>query len=254
MNKEEYLRKKNNIDNATRSECKKCLRPTRACFCEFITRVHTDAKIVILMHPTEMKKGHVGTGRLAHLSLTNSQIIVDKDFDSNSQFNKLISDNTFSHYVLYPSENPLDLNCKTTQQQYQRKPALIFIIDATWPRAKKMFKNTTKLHRLSQISFKLDAKSLFTIKQQPTSDCLSTIESVLHLLNMLKEHQLESPELELRNFLLPLRELVRFHKEIAMDESQNSYRRKSHAPSDPEKRVPSKKWQTRSVYFKIKNT
>jgi hypothetical protein len=115
-----------------------------------------------------------------------------------------------------------------------------------------MFKNTKKLHSLSQIAFKLDTQSLFTIKQQTTSACLSTIESVLHLLHLLKSHKLEDPNLELTNFLSPLSELVRFHKEIAMDESQNSYRRKSKAPSKPEERVPSKKWETRSVYFKIK--
>jgi DTW domain-containing protein YfiP len=63
-----------------------------------------------------MKKGHVGTGRLAHLSLINSEIIVDKDFDTNDQFNKLISNKDFSHYVLYPSDSPLNLSDEITQQ------------------------------------------------------------------------------------------------------------------------------------------
>ena len=56
------------------------------------------------MHPKEAYKQKTGTGRLASLSLLDSEIIIDYTFDNNSRTQELISDPAYYPMVLYPNE------------------------------------------------------------------------------------------------------------------------------------------------------
>lgn len=74
--------------------------------------------------------------------------------------------------------------------EYADKPH-IFILDGTWPCARKILKLSKNLQQLKRVSFDNKVKSKFILKQQPTSLCLSTIESVYTVLNLLKEDGIE---------------------------------------------------------------
>ena len=47
------------------------------------------------MHPKEAYKQKTGTGRLAHLTLEDSEIIVGVDFTDNPRLNTLITDEKY---------------------------------------------------------------------------------------------------------------------------------------------------------------
>ena len=63
-----------------RDVCLECFRPTKSCLCDDIQSFDTVTQIVILMHPKEAKKVKMGTGRLTHLYLNNSEIRIGSDF------------------------------------------------------------------------------------------------------------------------------------------------------------------------------
>ena len=87
------------------ARCLKCFRPIKNCYCHDISPIESGVKFVFLMHPHEAKKQRTGTGRLASLSLIDSEIIIDTSFDNNSRTQELISNPSFYPMVLYPGND-----------------------------------------------------------------------------------------------------------------------------------------------------
>ena len=200
------------------------------------------------MHPLEAKKSHIGTGRLTHRALINSEIIVGINFDLEKRFQQLINDPKYTPMVLYPGENSINLSEQTLdKKKFTAKIPLIFIIDGTWPCAKKIMKLTTSLHHLSRISFNPDLESKFDIKNQPAKFCLSTIESVYVVLSELERQEIESIGDNKETLLQALQATVNYHVEIAKDPSRNNYHRTSNRPKEVSQRRVSKKWENRSL-------
>lgn len=164
----------------------KCFRPVQNCYCRDIICIESGVKFVFLMHPHEAKKQRTGTGRLASLSLKDSEIIIDESFDSNSKTQSLISNPSFYPMVLYPGKDA----CRTDELNFKEvlkdRTLLVFLIDATWVEARKMMYRSPSLQNLPRLSFSREYRSRFTIKTQPEDYCLSTIESSYYLLKELQ--------------------------------------------------------------------
>lgn len=195
------------------------MRPKSSCLCKYCSPIKTKTKFVILMHPMEYKKIKNGTGFITKLQLQNSELIVDIDFTDNQQVNKLIDD--YDAYVLYPGKQSINLNSKVESAKLS-KNRLFFIIDATWPCAKKMMKLSKNLQKLPTVSFDNDAPSKFSIKQQPHKLCLSTIESVKKVLEAFNESGIE--RIDSTNFLNPFNKLVEYQIECVQRDDNKNYR------------------------------
>lgn len=172
-------------------KCYKCFRPLKSCYCKDIVPVDTGVKFVFLMHPKEAFKQKTGTGRLASLSLIDSEIIIGIDFTLNARLNALISgQGEFAQYfpvVLYPSKDAYFTDTPSFRESIGSKKLLVIVVDATWFFAHKMVLLSTNLHALPKLSFKNEYRSQFIIKLQPDPACLSTIESSFYLIEELKK-------------------------------------------------------------------
>ncbi len=89
-------------------------------------------------------------------------------------------------------------------------------------------------------------KSKFIIKQQPEPLCLSTIESVYTVLNLLKEGNFE--QCETKEFLIPFEKMIESQVEYILNPNVNSYRPNSKREISPKDRY--KKNSQRSIIFK----
>lgn len=240
-------------DARKRFVCLDCLRPPVACLCKHIKAFATNIHFCILMHPKEARKQKVGTGRLTHLILKNSQIIVDENFDDNPHVQKILNGDEYEPYLLYPGKNSTNLTTDKFQfKEPTKKKPLIFILDGTWPCAKSMMRESRCLHHLPRLSFSHESTSRFVIKHQPAKYCLSTIESVYVLLSHLEALSLEETENKKENLLELLEQLVKFQIKCASDPNLNHYRRDrdcSRPYKDPSERVNSKKWESRLICF-----
>ncbi len=166
--------------------CLKCFRPIQNCYCRDISPIESGVKFIFLMHPHEAKKQRTGTGRLASLSILDSEIIIDESFDNNFRTQKLISNPSFYPMVLYPGNDVHTTESFNFKEALKGRTLLIFLIDATWVEARKMMHRSTSLQNLPQLSFSKKYRSRFTIKTQPEDYCLSTIESSYYLLKELQ--------------------------------------------------------------------
>ena len=207
-----------------RINCYTCMNPSISCICKHIRPIQTKTRFIILMHPKEYKKEKNGTGRMTKLQLENSEIIVGVDFTNNKRVKEILAEEKSSSFLLYPGEDNFNLSLRKSSEMisFLGDNPHIFILDGTWPCARKMLKLSKNLQQLKRVSFDNEIKSKFIIKQQPASLCLSTIESVYTVLNLLKEGALE--HCETKSFLIPFEKMIEYQVECMLNPNNNNYR------------------------------
>jgi DTW domain-containing protein YfiP len=238
-------------ESTWRVKCHVCFRPKNNCLCHHVKEFETRTKIVILMHTKEAKKEKLGTGRISAACLSNSQVITGIDFTQNSEVNALINSDEYHAMVLYPGNNAFNVSNDKIENLPlpKNKKLLIFVIDGTWPCAKKMMRLSKNIHGLPRICFTPNKKSEFHIKEQPDAYCLSTIESLHLLLDEMNQKGMETLEKQHENLLEVFREMVKFQVKCAENPNLKSYRSRKGRYTKPEERRRSKKWNSRKIIF-----
>ena len=115
------------------------MRPSSICICRHISSFKTKTRFIILMHPKEYKKERNGTGHMTHLQLENSEIIVGVDFTHNTRVNEILAKDNSSSFLLYPGKDNFNLSVRKNSEinAFMGINPHIFILDATWPCARK---------------------------------------------------------------------------------------------------------------------
>ena len=208
-----------------REKCYECYRPKSSCMCEHFEHIETKTKFVVLMHPKEFKKVKNNTGHFTHKSLPNSELFIGIDFTNHRRINEIIA--TYDSYILFPSENALNLSEENPQKS--EKDLAIFIIDSTWACTKKMFTLSQNLKELKHMSFTTTKTSLYDIKTQPDERYLSTIESTLVVLEELERLGIESvSKQQFDGFLRPFLKMIEYQKELISNPLSHAVRFKRH--------------------------
>lgn len=235
-----------------REKCYQCFRPKSSCLCKFVKRFDTKTKFVILIHPMEAKRERLGTGRLVHYTLKNSVLIMGINFTDDNQVNHYLDTEKYNPLIMYPGDNAIKVSDLAAtygaNPSENGKETIIFILDGTWPSAKKMMRESVNLHTIPRITIDINKPSNFRIKQQPHELCLSTLEAVVQFLDECEEHKVESLNKKHHTLLDGLEGMVEFQEKCAKDPNLKSYRKGSYKP--PEERIPSKKWESYCVFYR----
>ena len=220
------------------------MRPLCTCICKHISPFQTKTRFIILMHPKEYKKEKNGTGHMTKLQLENSEIIVGVDFTNNKRVNEILKNSP--SFLLYPGKESFNLSTRKSAEinSFMGVNPHIFILDGTWPCARKMLKLSKNLQQLKRVSFDNKIKSKFIIKQQPDPLCLSTIESVYTVLNLLNDGV---EQCDTKDFLVPFEKMIEYQLECIQNPNNNNYR-----PSTKKEILPKtmyKKKAERNIIF-----
>jgi DTW domain-containing protein YfiP len=199
------------------------------------------------MHPKEYKKEKNGTGHMTKLQLENSEIIVGVDFTNNNRVNEILAEQKSCSFLLYPGKDNFNLSIRKSAEinSFMGTTPHIFLLDGTWPCARKMLKLSKNLQVLKRVSFDNKIKSKFIIKQQPESLCLSTIESVYTVLNLLKDGDVE--QCETTGFLIPFEKMIAYQLECILNPNNKNYRSTANREIIPKNRYKTN--QQRSILF-----
>lgn len=178
---------------ANREHCYVCRRAKKHCLCGSIRPFATRTRFVILMHEEEAKKQKTGTGRLARLTLANSELLVGIDFSADERVNALLADPAYVPYVLYPGPRAANFSTLPADAVPAGKTLLVFVIDGTWRTAKSLLNKSRNVRALPRLSFARPYRSQFRIKHQPLEHCVSTIEAIYYLCGEAEEAGYEKP-------------------------------------------------------------
>ena len=175
-----------------RDLCFRCLKARSICYCSRIRRFAPRTKFAILQHPLERKRT-VGSARMAHLCMEDSLLIPGAGFEGNRQVDELIADPAHFCVVLYPGKQALLLESGMGPERVAQtfgapegRRLVIFVIDGTWHNAKTMLRRSPGLLRLPQVCFATGRVSEYQFREQPAPHCLSTLESIHHVLELIE--------------------------------------------------------------------
>lgn len=158
-----------------RPTCYKCFRPATHCVCGLIAPFTAHCGILILQHPNEQRKFY-STAKLVAQGVTNCRILRGVEFEPGVIEEAIAGQEP---YLLFPSADAV--SCETVPL----KPnSTVIVIDGTWSEAKKIVFRNPVLRTLPAISFSQPLRSNYRIRKQPRDHCLSTIESIAHLLKL----------------------------------------------------------------------
>ncbi len=198
MNLQSFLEKRQQLKLSEvryRNLCRNCMQPDYGCYCEHIRPVTSAIKWVILIHPMEWRR-RIATGRMSHLCLKNSELIVGQNYSHDKKLNLLLNDKQFFPMVLYPLGNSKNLSNCTVEEIAQLWPKdkipLLIAIDGTWATARKTMRLSKNLQNLPRVCFTPDRSSQFKVRKQPKAHFLSTIEAIHHSFDLLKSNLGES--------------------------------------------------------------
>lgn len=223
----------------------RCHRAGSVCLCADITPIAVRTKFVFLQHPMEFKKIKNGSGRLAHLSLPGSELLLGVDFSEHKRVNELLAEHPCQ--LLYPDAPGAPI---ATTPSLEGPQPVLFLIDATWPCAKKMMRLSRNLHDLPRLSLAVSAPSAFVIKHQPHPLCLATIEAVDRTLRHLAAEGAESyDDGDSERLLRPFLRMNEMALQHAADPDRPSYRTRG-AYKKPEERRRRPPKTARSVVFR----
>jgi DTW domain-containing protein YfiP len=199
------------------------------------------------MHPKEYKKEKNGTGHMTTLQLENSEIIVGVDFTTNNRVNEILSKEKSSSFLLYPGKDNFNLSVRENSEinSFIGNNSNLFILDGTWPCARKMLKLSKNLQKLKRVSFDNKIISKFIIKQQPEPLCLSTIESVYTVINLLKKGDVE--QCDTKDFLIPFEKMIEYQLDYILNPNNKNYRSPASKAAIPKSSY--KKSHERNIIF-----
>ncbi len=240
-----------------RTTCYRCFWPTTLCWCSSIVPMSVRTKFVFLMHPKEYKQEKAATGRLTHLCLAESEIVVGVGCDEHPRVQELLRDPQFAPVLLYPGPQALNLSTASPEQLAGWHPALasgrrllVFLLDATWALGRKMLRLSPALQQLPRIMFTPSAPSRYVIKQQPHPACLSTLEATHELLLALEHAGLDRyPHRE--QLLSLFQRMQDFQLRCAADPDRVGYRHRAYRPPAERKPAIGQSGARRRKMFKL---
>lgn len=199
------------MSSESRPICPRCRRPSRVCYCAHLVPLPTRTRVVILQHPREARVP-IGTARMAHLMLPNSQLIhpltwhpggfAEAQPEGRGVF---FGDRPWAAPTAHgPAQTPpgdavpsaddgsvaLLFPGPGAQDPAQLPPGTVktlVVIDGTWAQARKVYKHNPGLHALPRLGITPTAPGNYRIRREPTAECLATIEALAQALGVLEE-------------------------------------------------------------------
>ena len=174
-----------NAPPVKRAVCAVCLRAQSACICRWIAPVAPQAALLVLLHPLEVGNAK-NSGRLLHLSVAGSELMVGEAFDADVLDGLLHADGR-TPVLLYP-HTPDDRNLPPPPAL----PALpasmlrLVVLDATWRKSRKMLYLNPALQLLPRLALTDVAPSNYRIRKAHAPHQLSSLEAAAQALGQLE--------------------------------------------------------------------
>ncbi len=120
----------------------------------------------------------VSTCRLAHLSLSNSEMHVAMRPEGVPRLEALVKQS--GTMVLFPGPGSIDV------RDLVIPPPTLVVVDGSWINARKLVQRSPLLAALPRLGFTPSQPTNYRIRKEPAAHCLSTIEAVAYVLAQLE--------------------------------------------------------------------
>jgi tRNA-uridine aminocarboxypropyltransferase len=161
-------------------KCPRCLLQQRVCLCADVPAIATRTRIVIVRHHLERFRSS-NSGRLAHLALTNSEIVEHGGSAGPAELADLDG-----AWLLYPEGEPL-------HAAPVPPPSQLVVLDATWSQARRMYRKLGVLRGLPLLRLPDEDVPAARLRESPGPGRVSTIEAIARALRLLEGDEVALP-------------------------------------------------------------
>ena len=167
------------FNGVKRTKCARCERPDLVCICSHLPATpirlnHTS--VVIFQHPGEVKRP-LGTVQILSKCLDPASLTIVRGRQFPRKYYTDLYDDP-NTYVLFPNVNAVLLDDAVQENQHYN----IIALDGTWNEASGIYHRHPELQQLKTCYVKIDQKSEFVIRTQPTKETTSTLETIAYAL------------------------------------------------------------------------
>lgn len=156
--------------------CQRCRLRKEHCLCAEITRAQCEVDICVLRHSLEAKRSS-NTGRLVGRSLQGATLVDYANPLQPLDFEQLVPENT---WLLYPT-----LGAKVPE----KLPKRLIVLDGSWSQARKMAQRIAPLRSLPCLALPPPTQALPRMRKGAKPEQMSTAESVIAALRVMKQWQ-----------------------------------------------------------------
>lgn len=155
----------------TLDPCQRCFLHKERCICSQIPKIELKTKLSLIIHHRELKRT-TNTGRLAVEALVNSEMHIRGKENEALNLSPILS-SEYETYVLYPSEDAVDLETLKPQ-----KPVQLIVSDGNWRQAGKLHRRQSELKDIPRV--KISQKNLATenLRREHFMEGFSTLEAI----------------------------------------------------------------------------
>lgn len=167
----------------SRPRCARCLRPVSHCLCALIPRLHNRTRLLVLQHPDETRHA-LNTARLAVLGLDNAELRCGERFETLAE--ELAGK---SVGLLFPGAQAQPVSaCAGMSVGEGTAPELecLIVPDGTWRKARRLLHCNSWLATLPRLCLEEGLVSRYRLRKAPAPGALSTLEAIVHCLNVLE--------------------------------------------------------------------
>lgn len=147
-----------------------------------IPQITLETRVIILMHTSEEVLPS-NTARLAHKSLTNSEIRINGRIGDRLSTSGLIQDGRQS-LLLYPSPHAAELNVDFVAELKQ--PVNLIVPDGKWRQTQKFARREAALAGIPHVKVPAGQPSQYLLRTQPNERSLCTLEAIARALGVLE--------------------------------------------------------------------
>lgn len=142
-------------------------------------------EVVILQHPAETAHAK-NTGRLLHLSLPNSRLLVGEVWSAQSWADAGLPPPTWLLYPRTPGEPAHPGDFAASPCRLETSQQCLVVLDATWRKSRKMLHLSPWLQGLPRLALADTPASRYTIRKAHREGQLSTLEATCAALSALE--------------------------------------------------------------------
>ena len=164
----------------SRAKCPRCARPQTHCLCPLIPHLSSRTRVLILQHPDEVRHA-LNTARLATLGLANAELRVGEHFP---ELEAELAGREV--WLLFPGEQAQTVEALAARGGDAPAERVLIVPDGTWRKARRILHCNPWLASLPRLTLGEGLVSRYRLRKAPGPGALSTLEAIVHCLNVLE--------------------------------------------------------------------
>lgn len=168
--------------NNAANRCERCRMHASLCVCSLVPTLQTRTRVVLVMHRAEDRKS-TNTGRLALLSMTNSELLVRGRAEERTD--SIAFSEATRPLFLFPHEDAVPLRTVASVPGDER-PVTLVVPDGNWRQASKVRNRVSGMRDVQCVSLPVGAPSIYRLRSEAHAFGLATIEAIARALRVLE--------------------------------------------------------------------